>query len=229
MTRTRNTQHTNGSHTSNDMFGDMLADLMELLMQLVWSLLIAVAVTAWWAVLFPMISIPIGLAATAWLLVGWWAGVAVAGVSAAGIMLWRWKRPQMFERLVTQRARTRFLTWWRYRRRWTTLLDACHLTIRESGVLVACPPLRKVDIGDATDRVQAKMLAGQCPADYENRTAALAHAFGALDCRATIIGPGTVELLFRHRDALAEPIALPHQPKSLPGNSTWNQNGKEAV
>jgi hypothetical protein len=114
----------------------------------------------------------------------------------------------MFERWITRRARARFLTWFRYRRRWAKLLQACNLTIdRDDATFV--PRLVGVQVGDATDRLQVRMLAGQCPDDYENRTAHLAHAFGALECRATIIGPGVVELAFRHADSLAETIELP--------------------
>jgi hypothetical protein len=178
------------------------------LMELVWLLVKAVAVVAWWALLFPMISIPVGVAVAVWVLVGWVWGVVVVGVSIAGIMLWRAKRPEMFERWITRRARARLLSWFRYRRRWAKLLQACNLTV-DGDDATFVPRLVGVQVGDATDRLQVRMLAGQCPDDYENRTAHLAHAFGALECRATIIGPAMVELVFRHADSLAETIELP--------------------
>ncbi|WP_334028308.1 hypothetical protein [Nocardia terpenica] len=224
MTEIRNRQSGNNSREPLD---DFLNALMEVLLHAVWYLLVAGAVAVWWAVLFPLISIPVAGVVVVWVLVGWQAGVAVAGVSVAGIMLMRAKRREMFERLVTRRARARFLTWWRYKRSWTRLLDACHLTVRD-GNAVACPLLCSVVIGDSADRVVVKMLAGQCPADYENRVDSLSHTFGALDCRATITGPGVVELLFRRRDALADPIVPPARHLALPRHSKAADKGEAA-
>ncbi|MGK8508193.1 hypothetical protein ACRS5S_09060 [Nocardia asiatica] len=139
---------------------------------------------------------------------GWPVGLATAGVSVAGLVLWQRQRPQVFDWWVTRRARTRALTWWRYRRRWGRLMTACHLSIAR-GDRTLIPRLLGVEIGPATDRVRVRMLDGHCPADFENRVSHLAHAFGALDCRATITGPGTVELAFRRSDALAATVILP--------------------
>ncbi|WP_280294951.1 hypothetical protein [Nocardia abscessus] len=190
-------------------------------LNLVWWALIAVGVTVWWALLFPMFSVPLVLAGAAGAFYGPVAGVVVAGVSFAGIILWRLRRPEMFERWVTRRARTRFLTWLRYRRRWARLMTACHLSI-DRGDRTFIPRLLSADIGAATDRVRVRMLDGHCPADFENRVSHLAHAFGALECRATITGPGTVELVFRRSDSLADTITLPR----LDGGQAW---GKEAA
>lgn len=172
------------------------------------NLLWAAVVGLWWLVLFPMISIPLALVVTAWVVGGWPVGLAVAGVSVAGLLLWQRARPQMFDRWVTARARTRFLTWHRYRRRWVKLMRACHLSI-DRGDRTFIPRLLGVQIGPVTDRVRVRMLDGHCPADFENRVTHLAHAFSALDCRATITGPGTVELAFRRSDSLAETVILP--------------------
>ncbi|WP_433622963.1 hypothetical protein [Nocardia sp. CA-120079] len=184
-------------------------DLIGLaILNTVWWAFIAAGVGLWWAVLFPMISVPLAVAVVVGVLVGWPVGVVVVGVFAAGIMLWRRSRPEMFERWVSRRARTRFLTWFRYRRRWARLTHACHLSIsREDWTLV--PKLVSVEIGDSVDRLRVRMLEGHCPADFENRVEHLAHAFGAQECRAVIVGPGTVELVMRQADSMAEPIALP--------------------
>ncbi|MEU6829950.1 hypothetical protein ABZ894_14995 [Nocardia beijingensis] len=172
------------------------------------NLLWAAVIGLWWLILFPMISIPLALVAAAWIVLGWPVGLAAGGVSVAGLLAWQRARPQMFERWVTARARTRFLIWHRYRRRWAKLMTACHLSI-DRGDRTFIPRLLGVEIGPGTDRVRVRMLEGHCPADFENRVTHLAHAFGALDCRATITGPGTIELAFRHSDALAQTIALP--------------------
>ncbi|MEV0357378.1 hypothetical protein AB0H71_15070 [Nocardia sp. NPDC050697] len=175
----------------------------------------AAALAIKWAVLFPVISAPLGFSVLAGVLLGWPVGLGLGLVALAGIMLWRHRRPEMFERWVTARARTRFLTWWRYTRRWRRLLTACNLTIHE-GEQTFCPRLLSVAVGATTDVVRLRMLAGQSPADFENRVEHLAHAFGADAARATITGPAVVELAFRYGDSLASVIALPeHRP--LPG------------
>ncbi|MFI5535297.1 hypothetical protein ACIA5H_02795 [Nocardia sp. NPDC051900] len=189
-------------------------------LNLVWWTFVAVGVTARWAVLFPMFSIPVLLATAAGLFCGTVAGVVVVGVSIAGIIVWRLRRPEMFERWVTRRARVRFLTWFRYRRRWARLMTACHLSIdRNDRTFI--PRLLSADIGPVTDRVRVRMLDGHCPADFENRVSHLAHAFGALDCRATITGPGIVELALRRSDSLAETVILPRVDH-------WTKGGQAA-
>ncbi|WP_280331049.1 hypothetical protein [Nocardia wallacei] len=175
---------------------------------MVWQVVRAVFVATWWAVLFPMISLPLVLAAATGVVANWTVGAMVAGTAIAGVMLGRWKRPEMFERWVTRRARVRFLAWWRYRRLWAKRLHACHLAVRDDES-VRIPRLVGVEIGDSVDRLRVKMLAGQCPDDYENRGDRIAHAFGAQDCRATVVGPGVMELALRQGDSLAETIALP--------------------
>ncbi|MGY1869830.1 hypothetical protein ACW9HK_32550 [Nocardia gipuzkoensis] len=193
-------------------------DLFALgLLNLLWATLVGL----WWLLLFPVVCVPLVLAAIAGAFYGPIAALVVTGLSAAGIMLWRIKRPEMFEQWVTRRARARFLTWFRYRRRWAKLMSACHLSI-DRGDRTFIPRLLSVEIGAATDRVRVRMLDGHCPADFENRVSHLAHAFGALQCRATVAGPGTVELAFRRSDSLANTIALPR----LDGRRSW---GKEVA
>ncbi|QIS09391.1 hypothetical protein [Nocardia arthritidis] len=188
-------------HDVTDAIGMIGVHLMVLLIKLV-------AVLVVWVVLFPMVSVPVAAAVVVGVLVGWGAGVAVGGVWVAGMVLWRVRSPQTFERFLTARARSRFLRWWRYTRRWDKLMDACGLAITRDDI-TRTPVLTVARIGDVVDRLRVRMLAGQCPDDYDNRTDRLAHAFGALECRASIVGPGTVELVMRHGDSLAETIALP--------------------
>ncbi|MGW5221599.1 hypothetical protein ACWEQA_27375 [Nocardia sp. NPDC004085] len=192
-------------------------DLLALgLLNLVWGTLLGL----WWLLLLPVVSVPLVLTGVAGAFLGPVAALVVAGLSAAGIILWRIQRPEMFERWVTRRARSRFLTWFRYRRRWARLMTACHLSI-DRGNRTFIPRLLGVQIGPATDRVRVRMLDGHCPADFENRVSHLAHAFGALDCRATITGPGTVELAFRRSDSLAETVILPRVDH-------WTKGGQAA-
>ncbi|MEV0105707.1 hypothetical protein AB0H42_05110 [Nocardia sp. NPDC050799] len=195
---------TTGSQRRRDPF-----DLLGLaVLNTGWYLVVGAGVAVHWAILFPPISLPLALAVTASVFLGWPSGVAVAVAFTSVLLLWRKARPEMFDRWVTERARSRFLTWWRYRRNWARLMKACRLVVTtETGS--ATPKLLAVGIGHGTDRVQLRMLEGQSPADYEMRVENIAHAFKADQCRALIVGPATVELRFRFGDALADTVVLP--------------------
>ncbi|MEV0682260.1 hypothetical protein AB0I35_00195 [Nocardia sp. NPDC050378] len=174
----------------------------------------------WWALLFPLISVPIAATAGVWLLVGWAAGLGVAGVTVAVMVLWRHWSPQTFERWLTGRIRSRWLAWFRYRRRWATLLTACDLVNRD-GDRVLVPRLVSVHIGDTVDTVHARMLPGHTPDSWTHRAEALAHGFGAQQARLRFSGPGQLAITFRRSDALAEPILAPIESiagfKTVPG------------
>ncbi|WP_225732253.1 MULTISPECIES: hypothetical protein [unclassified Nocardia] len=107
------------------------------------------------------------------------------------------------DRWLTAWPRTRLIGWWRYGRRWARQLTTCHLTGPADARMI--PPRLRIEIGvDGVDRLLVRMLPGQCPADWENRTTRLAAAFGATRCHATLVGPAIVELLFYQPDSLAE-------------------------
>ncbi|MGV9781417.1 hypothetical protein [Nocardia farcinica] len=188
-------------------------DLMDVLglavIKLVSGLLTAAFLALSWAVLFPMVSLPIVAAVAAGVFVHPWAGVGVAGGAVAGMVLWRRRSRETFERWLTARARARALAWVRYRRRWIPLMTACNLVVRE-GERVMVPRWLEVWIGEADDLVLVRMLPGQCPEDFENRADHLAHAFGADECRVRVDGPGVIELNFRYGDTLSAPVDLPH-------------------
>ncbi|MFC6013187.1 hypothetical protein [Nocardia lasii] len=198
---------------------DPAGEILDAVLTGLGRLLLAGFALAWLAVLFPMISIPAGLSLAAGWRFGWPVGVLAAGVSVAGMVLWRVSSPQTFERWLTLRVRARWLAWFRYRRRWARLMSGCGLSITE-GEQVWIPRLTEVLIGDVTDIVRAKMLPGHCPDGWTNRAAHLAHGFGAQHARVRMAGPGQVEIVFRHTDSLADPVVVPFDPparlKSLP-------------
>ncbi|WP_405149913.1 hypothetical protein OG308_09150 [Nocardia salmonicida] len=187
-------------------------DFADVVMDALGRAMIAVVVAGfqlvWWALLFPMVSVPAGLSVAVGWFYGWPFGVGVAAVAVAGMVLWRVSSPQTFERWLTGRIRSRWLTWFRYSRRWATVMAACQLTKTDSNDRVLIPRLVDAQIGESLDRVKAKMLPGHSPSDWENRVEHLAHAFGTRHAQAAIVGPSLVEITFRRSDSLAEPIVV---------------------
>ncbi|PPJ39973.1 hypothetical protein C5E45_02415 [Nocardia nova] len=201
---------------------DAAEDIFTAFFAVVGWVVIAVFVLAWWALLFPMVSLPIVATAGLFWLYGWLPATAMASASVGVLVLWWVRYRASFHRWITRRARARFLAWFRYRRQWSALLDDCGLSVRNDlDQAVRTPRLLGIRIGETTDTVRAQMLSGQCPDDWANRAVILAHAFRAQECRVTIIGPARVQLVFRHGDSLAEPITalFPHIPGGLGGPS----------
>ncbi|MFD8104018.1 hypothetical protein ACFV24_31215 [Nocardia fluminea] len=187
-------------------------DFADVVMDAIGRAMIAVVVAGfqlgWWALLFPMVSVPAGLSVAVGWWVGWPFGIGVAGMAGAGMVLWRASSPQTFERWLTGRIRSRWLTWVRYSRRWATVMAACQLTKTDHNDRVIVPALAGVRIGESLDVVRAKMLPGHSPGDWENRVEHLAHAFGTRHAQVAIVGPSLVEITFRRSDSLAEPIVV---------------------
>ncbi|MFD4440739.1 hypothetical protein ACFWPK_13310 [Nocardia sp. NPDC058519] len=204
---------------------DPAGEALDALLTVAGRILLGAFVIVWWAVLFPMVSVPAGLSVAAGWWIGWPAGIGVAGGAVAGMVLWRVSSPQTFERWFTGRARSRFLTWFRYRRRWTTMTTACGLATRD-GDRVFIPRLVSVQIGDSLDTVRARMLPGHCPDSWTNRADHFAHGFGAQKAKVAFVGPGLVEITFRRTDSLADPVVVPFE--SLAGFKTIPSTRKAA-
>lgn len=191
-------------------------DYFDVIMDAIGRAMIATATAAlyvgWWAVLFPMLSVPFLASGAAGWFYGWPVGLVVAGVSTAGMVLWRVSSPQTFERWVTRRIRIRWLAWFRYRRRWTRVMTGCGMTTRD-GDRELVPRLVSVHIGETLDTVLVRMLIGDNPAMWENGVERLAHAFGCTHATARLAGAGLFELIFRRTDSLLEPVLveLPHR------------------
>ncbi|NKY89902.1 hypothetical protein [Nocardia veterana] len=195
---------------------DPAEDIATLFLAVIGWAVISVFLAVWWALLFPMISLPLVAVAGLFWFYGWLPAFGMALASTAALGLWRVKAPESFSRWITRRVRSRFLSWFRYRRQWSARLDDCSLSVRDDlGGAVKIPRLVSIDIGEATDTVRVAMLPGQCPDDWANRASHLAHAFGAQECRVSITGPARVQLVFRHADSLATPITAPFQ--HIPG------------
>jgi S-DNA-T family DNA segregation ATPase FtsK/SpoIIIE len=76
------------------------------------------------------------------------------------------------------------------------------------------PRVVRVEAGRFCDRVTVRMVVGQQPADWERRSDALAHAFGARSCRVEHVPgrPGYLHLRLGREDRLlsiVEPLQVP--------------------
>ena len=145
-----------------------------------------------------------------WRVIGW-LGLVVLAASIAGLLVvWRWRFPASFSRLIGTPARGQWRAW-HYRRRWAAVMTIGRLAPVYQG-RVMLPVLGKVSATRFTDRVPVRLVSGQSAADFAARADNLAHGFGAMLCRIRSASPGSLVLEFVRRDALATIIpalALP--------------------
>jgi len=160
---------------------------------------------AWFVVRHPITDAAAGLVALAWLRGGWPGVVVLAAVVTVGLVAPRLARPGWFARLVSGPARNRW-RWWFYRRRWHAMLTIAGLAPKYRGQVVF-PLLGKVQVTGCTDRISVRLVSGQSPADFADRTESIAHGFRAYLCRVRSARPGAVLLELVRRDALADLMA----------------------
>jgi S-DNA-T family DNA segregation ATPase FtsK/SpoIIIE len=175
-----------------------LVQLLRLLVRLVWFL-----------VRHPLLDMAAGTLLLAWHLAGW-PGVIAALTSAAGALaVLRIVWPDRFARWVVVPARNRWRRWWWYRRRWQAVMTITKLAPLYQG-RPTLPVLGKVQAGTAVDLVAVRLVSGQSPEAFADRTGELAHGFRVRSCRVRTGKPGTLVLELVRRDALAAVIpALP--------------------
>ncbi|MFC4061178.1 FtsK/SpoIIIE domain-containing protein [Planomonospora corallina] len=143
---------------------------------------------------------------------GWtWAGLLVGSVLVLGVV-WALLHRVSFLAVAGWRLLAFWRWMWIYRRHWQPVMVIAGLSKVMKG-RDYLPVLVRVSCDDFTDRVTVKMLSGQSVEDWAKRTDHLAHAFGALSCRVSIVRAGRLLLTFPRRDPLATPIeALPIPP-----------------
>jgi DNA segregation ATPase FtsK/SpoIIIE, S-DNA-T family len=176
------------------------AQLIRLLFRLVW-----------FALRHPLLDAVGATLVFTWLKLGWPGLVALAAFTvsalAAAYLLW----PNWFTRTIVGAARDYWRHWF-YRRRWTAAMTLSGLAPAYRG-RVLVPVLAGVHQAGAVDLVTVRLVTGQAPEAFAERTPNLAHAFGAQLCRVRDARPGRVTLEFVRSDTLAEPIsALPVDP-----------------
>lgn len=164
-----------------------------------------------WAVVFPMLSLPIILTAEAGEQGGPRAAIAVGLASLMILAGWRLRYPGSFHRLVSGRIWKRWRRWSTYRRPWRHLCAMHGLTVVLNDH-VSVPKLHRVRVGYVSDAVTVRMLYGQSHEDWQRVSDALAHAFGAMSVRVRQLKPGWAVIDVHHTDALAAIVPLPTVP-----------------
>jgi S-DNA-T family DNA segregation ATPase FtsK/SpoIIIE len=166
---------------------------------------------AWFIVRHPLPGAWCALLVFAWLTLGWPGLVALACFAVVALALVYLLWPDWFIRTVGHGARDSWRHWF-YRRRWTAALTLAGLAPSSRG-RVLVPVLAGVHSAGAVDLVTVRLVTGQAPQAFADRTQNLAHAFGAQLCRVRDARPGLVTLEFVRSDTLADPIpALPVGP-----------------
>lgn len=167
-----------------------------------------IGLLAWWAVRFPLVSTPIAVALGATVLAGWRLGIAVAVVSAIGYGVWCYLDRESFHRLVWDPIGESWTTSWRYKRSWDHVCALHHLTATLNDRTLI-PLLQSVTIGATVDVLVVRIVTGQCVADWQKRSDALAHAWRAQRVTSRPLTPGNIHITVHHSDALVLPMRLP--------------------
>lgn len=198
MSNTPNRKHHNNNPSpDDDWIGELIVGSVKVTGQLLW-----------WAILFPVLSIPATVALWAAVSHGATAGALTALVEAAAYIGWAVLEPSSFTRWVTNPVRQRFWAWWRYHRSWASVC-ALHGLTAKLGERTLVPAVVSVRIGRHADVISLRVVTGQSIADWQKRAPALAATWGAerLTIRAT--APGQLRIIIGRGDVLGQPIAVP--------------------
>ena len=139
---------------------------------------------------YPATAAALFLLGAGWWLAGWVGPAAVCSVTTMAGLAWWWVCPTSFRRLVGLRALGLVRRVWVYRRHWQPVLVVAGLaeSYHERHFL---PQIRSVVCTEWADRVRVRLVAGTAPSDFDDRTAPLAHGFGAPSCRWKCSAPAT--------------------------------------
>ena len=161
----------------------------------------------WWAVLFPMFSVPLVIAVFAWMVAGWRLGAIIVVSAAILLTVWGILDWSSFRRAVPLRIWKRWRRWSVYRRNWADTCALHGLTVMLNGS-PRVPILKHARIGESADVLTVALLRGQTVADWSSQADALAHTFRARSVSTRSCARGWVTVTVHHRDALAASIQL---------------------
>jgi DNA segregation ATPase FtsK/SpoIIIE, S-DNA-T family len=161
----------------------------------------------WWAVLFPMFSVPI-IVSLGLLITGHgWAALVLTLAQTLLLAGWACLYPDGWKAAVTDRFTPR----WRhctYTLRWPKICALHGLSTRlDEKVLV--PKLRRIVVSATSDMLEVGMLAGHTVDHWHQQSDALAHAFRARAARVRHLRPGVITIQLLRDDPLQQVIVLP--------------------
>ncbi|MDD4866856.1 MAG: FtsK/SpoIIIE domain-containing protein [Mycobacterium sp.] len=198
MSNTSNRNNRNTNQSSDD---DWVGEL-------IWGLVKAAGQLLWWAILFPILSIPVIVSIWVAIAHGPRAGVLTAALAAAAYIGWAVLEPSSFTAWVSGPVRQRWLAWWRYHRTWESVCTL-HGLIARLGERTLIPALRSARIGDHADVLIVRLVAGQSIRDWHKCGEALAAAWRAERVTIRASAPGELRIIISRGDVLAQPIHLP--------------------
>jgi S-DNA-T family DNA segregation ATPase FtsK/SpoIIIE len=164
-----------------------------------------------WLLHNPVPVLALAAVASLVVVVGLVAAVAVVVVSAVGCGVWARRHRSSWDALGGRVLLGAWRSAWTYGVRWR----ASMIFVGLAGSLDGhewVPRVVRVRAGRFVDRVTVRFVVGQQPDDWDRRSDALAHAFGARSCQVTMLAgrPGFVELAIGRADPLAQVVpALP--------------------
>jgi S-DNA-T family DNA segregation ATPase FtsK/SpoIIIE len=181
---------------------------------------VLVVLVAWWLLVLwavirrPILAVPVAAVAglVAW--VGAHDAEALVIYALVALGVWRLVHKRSFQRLAGRRLRAAWRRLWVYERRWrsTMVLSGLGKQYRRRE---SVPSIRRMQSSQWRDRLQIRLVAGQCTEDVERVAPELAHSFGAEVCRVREHRPGRLWLEFRTRDPLTQVIPALAVPEAV--------------
>lgn len=159
---------------------------------------------------------------------GWLSLSVVTFAAGVGLVVWWWRGRLSYEHWIGRRLRSWWLRWTVYARRLPGRLRACGLTVLDADrpiVLTVNPlgrnkvrrqPKQRTDqvprvirvrSGASWDEVRVRLVAGQKPEDFDEKTRELAVARGVSRCQVRELSPRVVSIDFQRRNLLADTVA----------------------
>lgn len=181
----------------------------EFLESLLLGIAQVVVCTGWLTLRLPAVSLPVICAVLAGLLVNLWVGLIAAAVTASVYAGWLYVDRQSFKRIIWLPMRDALIVWWRYERTWEQVAKLNGLAGRLNDQTAILPHLLASTVRTDSVDLTVKLAVGQCPADWQKRSDALAAAWKANKLVIRSGKPGQVLLTLHYGDALANLFRLP--------------------
>ncbi|HEX6239144.1 MAG TPA: FtsK/SpoIIIE domain-containing protein [Acidimicrobiales bacterium] len=177
---------------------------------------------SWWLLRHPTLPTTVAAAVALGVTAGPVVVALVLAVVTGLLVVWARRHPSSWDATAGRLLRGWWRSAWTYGVRWRAGMMFAGLGGRLDGAEWV-PRVVRVRSGRWADRVTVRMVVGQQPADWERRSDALAHAFGARSClvRPRPGRPGYLDLRIGRQDPLAQVVpALP-----IPGADAVDLDG----